>query len=59
MYYVVRSNEGLENYHWAFNNIDQAKEAALNLKKTYGHNYAIIKVDSVWTTQTLAEAMEK
>jgi len=59
MYYVVRSNEGLENYHWAFEDISQAKEAALRLKNMFHHEYAIIKVESVWTTQTLADIMEE
>jgi hypothetical protein len=57
MYYVVRSDEGLENYAFTFDNIKDAKESAMRLKRLLGHQYSIIKVETVWTTQTLDEAM--
>lgn len=55
MFYVVRKGEGLDMYHYAFHNLKDAKESAENLKKTLGHQYDVIEVKSVWTTQTLAD----
>lgn len=59
MYYVTKNGEGLLNYHSRFNDLSKAREYAENLKATYGHNYDVIRVETVWTTQTLDEAMRK
>lgn len=57
MYYVVRKGEGLDMYHARYHRKIEAREYAKYLKATYGHNYDVIKVATVWTTQTLDEAM--
>lgn len=59
MYYVVKKNEELVDYHAKFHRESEAREYAENLKEMFGHNYDIIKVATVWTTQTLDEAMRK
>lgn len=59
MYYVVRKGDKLENYHSAFYTQDAAREYAEHLKTTLGHNYDVIQVTTVWTTQTLYEAMRR
>jgi hypothetical protein len=59
MYYVVRNNLSLDQYHARFNDQTQAREYAENLKATYGHEYDVIKVETVWTTQTLEDAIKK
>ena len=59
MYYVTKKGEGLLNYHSRFDRQDKAREYAESLKATYGHNYDVIKVETVWTTQTLEEAISK
>ena len=59
MYYVVRKGEPIQNYHSKFVSMDQSISHAEDLKTTFGHNYDVILVDTVWTTQTLTEAMEK
>lgn len=57
MYYVVRKGEGLDKYHARFHNLPPAKAYADDLKSTFGHNYDVVKLETVWTTQTLDEAM--
>jgi len=59
MYYVVKKGEGIDKYHAAFHDEAAARNLAVNLKASLGHNYDIIKLSTVWTTQTLAEAMEE
>jgi hypothetical protein len=59
VFYVVRKNESLDQYHAKYHRESDAREYAENLKKTFGHNYDVIKVATVWTTQTLDEAMRK
>ena len=58
MFYVVKRGEGLFNkYHAAFHDQSPARNYAENLKAYLGHNYDVVKVETVWTTQTLDEAM--
>jgi len=59
MYYVVKKGVRLENYHSAFYRQDAARDYAENLKTIFGHNYDVIHMSTVWTTQTLHEAMMK
>jgi hypothetical protein len=59
MYYVVRKGENIINYHARFYKVEQAKVYAEELKKSFSHNYDILKLETVWTTQTLAEIMEE
>lgn len=58
MYYVVRKNKDLNQWHSRYHREGDAREQAEDLKKTFGHNYDVIKVATVWTTQTLEEAMK-
>ena len=39
-------------------NRDAAKQAAEHLHETTGDHYHVIKVETVWTTKALAEALE-
>ena len=59
MYYVVRKGEPLDQYHARYHRESEAREYAEELKKTFTHNYDVIKVATVWTTQTLDEAMRR
>jgi hypothetical protein len=59
MYYVTRKDHGIINYHARYESQKQAREYAESLKATYGHEYDVIKVETVWTTQTLAQALTK
>lgn len=59
MYYVTKEGEGLLNYHARFDRQNRAREYAKNLKAIHGHNYDVIKVETVWTTQTLEEAISE
>lgn len=59
MFYVVRKSERLDQYHAKFHRQHEAREYAESLKATYGHNYDVIKVATVWTTQTLEEAVAR
>lgn len=55
MFYVVRKGEPLESYYSSFGNFEKAKEYADQLKFSFGHQYDVIKMETVWTTQTLEE----
>jgi hypothetical protein len=57
MYYVIRKNEGLSQWHSRYDEQSKAREHAEHLKKTFRHDYDVIKVATVWTTQTIEEAM--
>lgn len=59
MYCVVRKGAGIQNYHATFHSELAAREYAENLKSSFGHNYDVLKLSTVWTTQTLTEEMEK
>jgi hypothetical protein len=59
MYYVLRHHDNIMNYHARFEKLEHAKEYAEGLKKDFGHQYVVLKVETVWTTQTLTEAMEE
>lgn len=59
MYYVLRHHDNIMNYHARFQIIEQAKEYAEGLKKDFGHQYVILKVEPVWSTQTLADIVEE
>ncbi len=61
MYYVLKMGDDLSSYHYVFTGdlaFKKAKQCAINLKETYGH-YEVVKVETVWHTQTLAEIMER
>lgn len=53
MYYVVRKHENIMHYHARFVKEVKAREYAEGLKRDFGHNYDVIKLETVWTTQTL------
>lgn len=55
MFYVVRQGESLENYHSTHVDFESAKEQASQLKSVFRRQYEIIKVETVWSTKTLAE----
>lgn len=57
MYYVVKKGEGLDKYIASYHDQTPARAYAENLKAYLGHNYDVVKVETVWTTQTLEEAM--
>jgi hypothetical protein len=59
MYYVVKKGDSIDQYHACFYSEAAARELAVNLKASLGHNYDIIKPSTTWTTQTLDEAMEE
>ena len=59
MYYVVREGQSIENYHARYHEQTPAVEYAMNLKASLGHNYNIVKVETVLTTRTLAERWQK
>lgn len=61
MYYVVKKDDDLSNYHYVFVGelaLNKAKESACNLKAFLMHDYEVIKVETVWTTETLEEEMK-
>ena len=58
MYYVIRKGEKLEDYHSKFTDENQARDYAEGLRKTFGHHYDVVKVETVWTTTTLHELMQ-
>jgi hypothetical protein len=58
MYYVIRKGEqDLTYYHARFHDQTPARDYAENLKACLDRDYDVIKVETVWTTQTLDEAM--
>lgn len=59
MFYVVKKGEQLDQWHARYHRQSEAREYAEGLKNTLGHNYDVIKIETVWTTQTLDEAMRK
>ena len=59
MYYVVRKDEALDQYHAKFLLQKKARKYAISLKETFGHNYDVIRVEKTWTTQTLDEAIQE
>lgn len=59
-YYIVRHGKPFEPEHQTpWDDIDRAVYTAEMRRKETGHHYYVMKVESVWTTQTLAEAMEE
>ena len=40
-----------------FNNFDEAQDKAEYLREETGKHYYVVKIQTVWTTKTLAEAM--
>lgn len=59
MYYIVKHGETLSTTaDICTSNRDAAKQAAEHLHETTGDHYHVIKVETVWTTKTLAEALE-
>jgi ribosomal protein S17E len=58
MFYVVRKEKPITEYHARFHSETPARSYAENLKATFGHNYDVIKMSTTWTTQTLEEAID-
>jgi hypothetical protein len=54
MYYVVRKGEDINMYHEVVASFEKAKEKAEKYKSLFGHEYDVIKMETVYTTQTLA-----
>lgn len=60
MYYIVKHGETLSTTaDLSTSNRDAATQAADHLYETTGDHYHVLKVETVWTTKTLAEAMEE
>lgn len=59
MFYVVQKGMEVTQYHARYHKQSEARKYAEELKRTFGHNYDIIHLNTVWTTQTLDEAMRK
>ena len=55
MYYVTRIGTPLWDYHARYDSVEQAKDYAMWLKSVHGHQYEVVKVETMWTTKTLAE----
>jgi len=58
MFYVVRKGEPITEYHARFHSQTPARSYAENLKATFRHDYDVVQLSTVWTTQTLDEAMD-
>ena len=59
MYYIVKHGETISTVaDISTSSRDAAKQAAEHLHETTGDHYHVIKVETVWTTKTLAEALE-
>lgn len=59
MFYVVQKGMEVTQYHARYHKQSEARKYAEELKRIFGHNYDIIHLNTVWTTQTLDEAMRK
>lgn len=59
MYYVFRLGEPWWNYNYCYRELSQAKECANKLRDYLGHQYSVAHVETVWTTQTLEEALKE
>lgn len=57
MYYIVRKDESIYMYHEMVESIEKAKEKAEKYKSLFGHEYDIIFMKTVYTTQTLANIL--
>ncbi len=59
MYYIVKHGETLSTTaDISTSSRDAAKQAAEHLHETNGDHYHVIKLETVWTTKALAEALE-
>ncbi len=59
MWYVVPYGASVNmNTDPKFDNAWEAKERAQALHDSFNHHYHVLKITTVWTTQTIAEAME-
>lgn len=63
MWYVIPHDktisEHLATQPMPFDNFDGARDKAEYLRKDTGKQYHVIKIQVVWTTQTMAEAMAR
>jgi hypothetical protein len=58
MYYIVKHGETLSTTaDVSTSSREAAKQAAEHLNETTGDHYHVIKVETVWTTKSLAEAL--
>lgn len=59
MYFIVPHGHQLDvKLHERHANAAKAIAVADAFKEEFGRQYHVIKVDTVWTTQTLGEAMK-
>jgi len=58
MYYVIEKNSRIieANIYSGFHFLQNAKELAEDLKNEHGKQYEIVRVETVYTTQTFDEA---
>jgi len=56
MYYVVPKDRSIIKSLKTFETLYEARKSAEAMKEQTGRNYDIVRVDRVWTTQTLDEA---
>lgn len=60
MYYIVKHGEVLSTTaDLCTSSRDAAVQAAEHCHELTGDHYHVLKVETVWTTKTLAEAMEE
>lgn len=58
VFYIVPKDESLSKSVGKFYSLDLAKQFASNRKEEHGIDYDVIEVSTVWTTQTLDEALK-
>jgi hypothetical protein len=56
MYYVVPKDRSIIKSLKTFETLYVARRFAENMKAETGENYDVVRMDRVWTTQTLDEA---
>lgn len=60
MYYIVKHGEVISTTaDLCTHNLAAAKSAADELHELTGDHYHVIKVQTVWTTKTMAEALSE
>jgi hypothetical protein len=60
MYYIVKHGEVLSTIaDISTHNLAAAKQVAYELHNLHGDHYHVIKVETVWTTKTIDEAIKE
>ncbi len=63
MWYVIPHNKSIAEHlaqsQSGFNNFGEAREKADFLRAETGNHYHVIKIQTVWTTKTIEEAMKE